>query len=383
MIMKTKVIVLSFVLTAAAGSVMAQENDDMYFNSKDRAKQNAQKTKEAAPVATLRETPAAEEETDVIPEESYSSRSTNPEFTSRSNSEVAQEDNEDYFVENYNYSSVEDFNNFNNRYNNWYNSPWYTNSYYAPSMYGWNSPYYNSYWSPWGGNPYSRAGWYGSFGYSWGSPYYGGYLGGNNAWDYGYGYGNPYYGSYYGYGNSWAYYGGGWNNYYNNWGGSNVIIVEGDGRGTVYGKRASRGGMVSNSNSANRTRSQIISNTDAGRRSTSGRSVSTATTTTSGRVATNGRSQDEYYNRGWRRASEQNAPTNSRSFTNPSPARNGGSNSRSSWGETNRNNSFTPAPSRSTSGSSFGSGNSGSSGGSRSSGSSSSGSSGGSRRGRD
>src|SRR5688572_21657802 len=104
--MKTRGIVLGLMVACVAGTVMAQENDDMYFNSKDRAKLNAQKPKEVAYSTPSNETETAVEEEEMTPE-SYSSRNTNPEYTSRSNSEVAQNDNEDYFVNNYRYSTAD------------------------------------------------------------------------------------------------------------------------------------------------------------------------------------------------------------------------------------------------------------------------------------
>lgn len=376
--MKTRGIVLGLMIACAAGTVMAQENDDMYFNSKDREKLNANRAKEATTIAsakTAESTESAIDEEDFSATESYSTRNTNPEYTSRSSSEFAQEDNEDYFVDNYRYNNAQNLNRFNNNYSNWYNNPWYTNSFYAGSMYSYNSPYYNGYCSPWN-NPYN-SGFYGSIGYSWGSPYYGGYWGsGYSPWDYGYG---SYYGSYYG--NGWGYYGGGWNNYYNNWGGNNVIIIDnGSSRGVAYNKRPTRGGMLSNESAGNRTRSQIVSRGD---RNSSGR-VSTSST---GRTQQTSGRQDEYYNRSWRRTSEASSgvtgnrsstwsntsstPSTGNTNTRSSSTWNNGGNSRS-YEPSRSSGSFNTGGSRSTGGTSSGS----SSGGSRS-GASSSGGSGG------
>jgi hypothetical protein len=379
--MKIKGLILSLTAACIVGTVAAQENDDMYFSSKDRAKLNAKRAVEntARYSATANVEDEPEEEI-VNPTDSYSARNVNPEYVSRSNSEVAQSDNEDYFVTDYRYANANNFNDFNNNYNNWANSQWYNNSYYGRPM---NSPasyYYNSWNNPWS-SPYYQSGWYGSLSYYSGSPYYGNSWGYGNSWDYGYGgWGNPYYGNYGGgWGSSWSMgmgmgygYGGGWGGGY--YGRPNVIIInEGGGRGAVYGKRPTRGGSMAygQQNSGARTRSQVTGRTGNG-------------TPSSGRVATStGRTQDEYYNRTWRRTSEysnQNS-NNSRSNSN-SGFSNSRTNSNSSWDNNNSNNSNsrTNTFERSNSNS-----NSGFSGGSRSSsGSSSSGSgSGGRTRGRD
>jgi hypothetical protein len=381
--MKIKGIVLGLMIACAAGTVVAQENDDMYFNSKDRAKLNAKKAKEVTTATPSNETASAEEvdnSDEFTPTESYSTRNTNPEYTSRSNSEIAQTDNEDYFVSDYRDNNAQSLNRFNNNYSNWYNNSWYSNGYFASSMYGYNSPYYNGYCSPW--NSGFNSGWYGSVGYSWGSPYYGGYWGsGYSPWDYGYGsygYGYPYV-SYYG--SSWAYYGGGWNNYYNNWGGNNVIIIDnGSSRGVAYSKRPTRGGMLNTESAGNRTRSQIISRGDAnsgGRDANSGGRVATST---SGRTQqqTAGR-QEEYYNRSWRRTSESSSGSGS-AYTSPTRS----TNTRSSDWNNGGNRSSTYQPSRSSSSyepsrssGSFNTGGGSRSGGGSSSGSSTSGGSGG------
>jgi hypothetical protein len=325
---------------------MAQENDDMYFNSKDRAKLNALKPAPVPHTVTFNDEGANSEDDDITLASNYSSRNINPEYTSRSNSQLAQDDNGDYFVNDYRFSTSNSLNTFNNNYNNWYNRPWYNSSYYYGSMANaWNSPYgnyyngYNSpnsyyydyYNNPWS-NPYYQSGWYGSLSYYGGSPYYG------NSWGFGWGYGSgwnyPYYGGsyyngYFGYNNYWG------NNY---WGNSNVVVVtENGGRGSVYGKRLTRGGMIShqNENSGNRTRSQIIP-----RGSDSGNS--------GGRVATsNSRGQDEYYNRSWRRASEYPSSTGGNSR---SSSWSNGSNSNSSWNNSRSSSWSTPSsPSRSSS----------------------------------
>jgi hypothetical protein len=378
--MKIKVAILGMTVACVAGSVMAQENDDMYFNSKDRAKLNStkadQKKTEALAYVDNEASTSAEDE-DINTTDSYSARNVNPEFTSRSNSELAQEDDENYFVNDYRFANANELSQFDNNYNNWYSSQWYNSGYYG-RMNAFNSPYYNSFASPWG-SPY-QSGWYGGISFYSGSPW--GY---NSGWgydpwsNYGYGnYGGGYYGGgYYGGGSYWG--GGG---YYG--GGNTVIIVEG-GRGQAYGKRGERGGMTyyRPDNSAPNRRSAVVS-----RGSSSGNSGGRVSTnnTSSGRVATStntGRTQDEYYNRQWRNTRTNTGSGSGNSSWNNSGNGNGRS---SSWG--GGNSSSTPSRTSTfesggnSNSRSYGSGSS--SGGSRSSGSSSSGSgSGGRTRGRD
>lgn len=348
--MKIKAVILGISVACIAGSVMAQENDDMYFNSKDRAKLNASRAADKAQTIAYNEETSAESDEDYVNlTNSYSSRNVNPEYTSRSNSQLAQNGDENYFVNDYRFSTANSFNSFNNNYNNWYNRSWYNSGYYYGSMMNpWSSPYggyysspssyyYDYYNNPWS-SPYYQSGWYGSLSYYGGSPYYG------NSWGFGMGFGNgwnyPYYGGGYGSFYGGSYYGGyyGYNNY---WGGNNVIVVtEGSGRGSVYGKRESRGGMAyhPNESSANRTRSQIVSR--GGNPGNSGGRVATSSSTTN-----TGRGQDEYYNRSWRRSS---AYQNSGSSPSRSSSWNNGANS-NSWNNSNSRSSnwSTPTPSRS------------------------------------
>ena len=139
--MKNKVILgLSALLITSAGFSQGIENDDMYFTSKDRAKlKEAEATKQAAYEVSARNTKrnniaAVEEDAnaDVI----YSARNENPEFAARSNSQSAQADNQDYFVNDYKYNNYSNLNNFNNNFNDWYSSSWYRSNYYNPSIYG-------------------------------------------------------------------------------------------------------------------------------------------------------------------------------------------------------------------------------------------------------
>jgi hypothetical protein len=368
--MKMKVLLLSLVSSMIIGSALAQvENDDMYFNSKDRAKlQSQRKSDEMFALASAKK---ARKETEALnnPTDSYSARNVNPEFTSRSKSRMASEDEENYFMDNYKYNTYSGYNNFNNNFRNWYSNPWYRASFYSPFINTWNSPYYgyyDSFNSPWYDPAWSYNGWSSSFSY-----YYG------NTWNYGWGgnynyYNRPYcpssyyynsYSSYYGgyspyYGSNWY-----WNNYRNP--GTVVIINNGNdnGRHTSYGKRPTRGSTVVG-NTDNRSRSTIYDNgsVDSGN--------------SGGRISTSGRT--EYYNKTWKNSSTNN----SSSYDSRSTSQQNRSGSWSSPSNSNYSNNSTYSPSRSSSNSSFNSGSSNNNS-SRSSGSSSSGGSNGRSRGRD
>ena len=394
--MKTKVIILRLISFIGVSCAFAQvEQDDMYFNSKDRAKlRAAQKANEvtyASAVKKEKKSAVAEEEFN--PTDSYSARNVNPEYTSRSQSQTAKTSDEDYFVNNYQYASSpaynsNNYNNWNNNFNNWYGNSWYRPNYYG-SINAWNSPYgaYNSMNSPWYDPYWSNSGYSSSF-----SCYYG------NSWNYS----NPYYNgfnsyyglnSYYGgYGSGFGYgmgmgfgYGSGWygNNYgggyYGGYPGSVVIINNGEnsgGRSVVNGKRPTRSGsMMSGSNNNSRSRSTVVS-------TPSGRDVS------NGRVSTSQNQTTEYYNRSWRNNSSNssnNAPASNRSSTQQNrPSSWSNSSNTNSWNNSNTNDSnrsfersTTPSytPSRSSS--------SDSGGGSRSQSSSSGSGSNGRSRGRD
>ena len=107
----------------------------MYFNSKDRAKLKAAKASEGF-YRQASKRPRSKQVPDeaVNPTDSYSARNVNPEFAARSNSQTAQADNQDYFVNNYQYNNASNFNNWNNNFNNWYSNPWYGANYYDPPL---------------------------------------------------------------------------------------------------------------------------------------------------------------------------------------------------------------------------------------------------------
>ncbi len=364
--MKSKVALLSLVSLLFTFASIAQEieNDDMYFNSKDRVKLNAAKANQASYTASIKKTKkeVVEEEEEVSnPTDTYSARNVNPEYEARTNSESAQADNADYFDNNYQYNNASQFNNWNNNFNRWYSSPWYGGNYYDPFISSWNSPYYGSYYDSWGSpwrNPYFRSGWSSSFSYHWGS-----------SWNYGWGM-NIGFGNYYNPYNSWAwspYYGySSWGpSYYGGWGYPNVIIVEsGNKYGPAYGKRGSRSSELS-SNYVNRS----------GR--SSNRNVSTPDDTsrpiTGGRVGTTTSRQADYYNRTWRNQSQNSYNNSSRDNSSSTPSRSSWeSNSRNSWRDSNSGGGSSSrsydAGRSSTGGSSGGSGGGSSSSGSRSSG---------------
>ncbi len=298
----------------------------------------------------------------VNPTDSYSARNVNPEYQARTNSQTAQADNQDYFVNNYKYNNASNYNNWNNSFNNWYSNPWYGSNYYDPYINSFNSPYYGSRYDMWGNpwcNPYYQAGWGSSFSYHWGSSY-------NYGWGMNVGYGNYAYNPY----NAWGAWGSpyyGASSYYG-YGGygypTKVVIVESGYHGPVYGKRSSRSSQLSGDNGrVARSYNREAVQTDTNQRPTIG-----------GRTSSSVNTQSDYYNRGWRNQTQQGS-----SYSNPSSGNSRSSwesNTRSSWNESNSggNTSRSYDTGRSSSGSSSSGGNSGgSSSGSSSTGSRSSG----------
>ena len=347
--MKNKVMMFNLValLFASAAFGQAVENDDMYFNSKDRAKLKAQKAaEEASYLASARKMKKNQvsEQEYINPTDSYSARNVNPEFAARSNSQTAQADNQDYFVNNYRYNTSSDLNNWNNNFNSWYNNPWYSSNYFGSSINSWNSPYYGSYYDSWGNpwcNPYYRSGWSSSFSYYWG-----------NSWNYGwgsgiglnYGYGNPSMNSWSSWGLSYGYgsgYGSGWYGYP-----STIVIVNNNngegGRNVVYGKRASHGGMVTTpQDGINRTRSSYVATPTGGRTDAGGR-VSMPTTS---------QRQEDYYNRAWRNSQQSESHPTRSSSSGWGNSSNRSSNSDSFHrSNSDSNSSFSPGRSSSSDG---------------------------------
>ncbi len=332
------------------------EYDDMYFNSKDRSNLKAQRTVELAyrtPEKTGKSDNESKDES-ANPTDSYSARNVNPEYISRAQSQSAQAQDDDYFVNDYQYNRNR-FNNWNNNYNNWYNNPWYTSNYYSPGINSWNSPYYgyNSWSSPWYDPFWSYNGWSTSFSYHFGRSWNYGWGGSYNYWNRPYyGYCDPFFDSYSYMGSPYSsWYGGGyWNNYM--YPGTIIVINrnESDGRGVVYGKRPTRGTTLVSDRSNLRSRTSV---TNAVRTDNN----------SSGRTSTyTERRQADYYNRYNR--SNNNASYDNRTNTQNNRSRSWGTDSNSGY-DYNRSMNRSSSPSYSpSSGSSSGSGtrtNSGSS----------------------
>jgi hypothetical protein len=325
--MKAKTALTTFLAGVVSISAFSQniEIDDIYFNSRDRAKLNEKKA--SADIARLRNT----EERDALnstinPSDSYSARNINPEYDSQSILEGdANYTGEDYFVPNYQPTGVNQ--NLSNS-SNWNSSPfnnnYYSNNYYNP--YGYNQGFGSFYPSMWG-SPYgfnNGPGWNMSLGYGWG------------GWSPGW-----YGGMGYGWGNSWN----PWNSFYNGWGGnyygygypSQVIIINGGDNNSriAYGKRPSRSSTIDHQ--LDRSRAQVT--------------YSRSDPNNSG-----GRTRSEtpaYYERGWKRNPATNPNRSFWSFD----SNNNNSNTRSTFSTFGNNNNAgrqrssgfsSPSPTRSS-----------------------------------
>jgi hypothetical protein len=374
--MKIKITFLSLLAVSAAMIASAQvvEYDDMYFNSKDRAKVQASKPLTLKNISTQHEVATA-----INPTDSYSARNVNPEYISQSTvNPSGSAEPAPYFIPDYTPTAINQNLNGNSS-SSWNNcncamaggSPYYG---MMPGYGSYGSPYgYGS--SMYGYNPYDYGGYNGfnsgwssmmsiGFGMGMGSYYpYGGY--GGSSWGMGYGMGmggSPFWNNYYGM-NSYGGYR--YNNYYP---GNVVIINSGDynSRSVAYGKRASRSSDLNNTiNSSNRTTTMVTTDSQGRVRGANGR--------VSGDGNTN---SNAYYQRGWRSNPETNSATRSTWSTS---GRSGGENN--GFGNSRSNSSFFENSSRSSN-SNMGGSNFSSGGGSRSSGSAGSSSSG-ARRGRD
>ena len=352
--MKAKMLLTGFILTGLVSLSFAQvENDDMYFTASDRVKLNASRAssdsyaynqKKKQLVELTGESPN--------PTDSYSARNINPEYASRQNSKVAKQDEQDYFVSNYNYQSGSQYNNWYNSYSSWNNNPWYSMPSCLPA-YGYSSfgnPYYgyNGYANPWG-NPYYYDSYYGNYPGTY--AYYGG-----STWGYGMNVYRPF-GSGWGIGGGigWAYNAG----YYAQ--PQHVVIVNNYGntemRQVTYGKRTGResGPGYANAAAPSRSRNDV-------RPATNNNAAFTRTTAPT--LTTTTQKQEDYYNRSYRN-SQQTAPARSSWSNTSSNSSNGRTSSynNNSWSGSS-SPTYTPQPSRSSN-SSLGGGGS-SSGGSRS-----------------
>lgn len=331
--MKIKGILLATFSLLGISGAFAQgiEYDDMYFNAEDRAKLKAQRATEIAyNTPTSRKLAYEEAEERANPTDSYSARNVNPEYTSRAHTQTAQSDEEDYFVSNYQYNRNQ-YNNWNNNFNNWYSNPWYRNNYYGPAINSWNSPYYgySSWNSPWQDPFWSYNGWSSSFSFHYGSRWNYGWGGAYNYWN------RPYYGwdPYFG---GLGYGGGYWNNY--RYPGTVVVVNRGDRGDVIYGKRPSRSTTIVSDRNYVRSRSNL--------------STSVRDDNNSGRISTQGRKQEEYYNR-YNRAQRGNTSSyGERSNTQYNRSRswdtgNDSYNNRS-WGDRTSSPSYTPSRTSST-----------------------------------
>ncbi len=325
---------------AAFGGAAAQgiEYDDMYFNADDRAKLRAQSTQLA--YNTGRDARALDyydEDASINPTDSYSARNVNPEYTSRAHTQSAQADEEDYFVDNYQYRSNQ-LQNWNRNYSNWYNSSWYRPNYYGPGINTWNSPYYgyNSWNSPWYDPYWAQNGWSSSFSFHYGSAWNYGWGGNYNYWNRPYYGWSPYYGLAYGYGLGYG--GGYWNNYRYP---RTIIVVnngESGGRSVINSKRPTRSSSAVN-RTVTRPRTSSFSNSrnDSNGRQADyyNRSRSTSTSTFHNRGTTEqnrvrpswSNSSNDRYNSGGRSYTTPSTPSRSYTPSTSSPSRSMGSGS--------------------------------------------------------
>lgn len=360
--MKTKLILGLTMLTGVAA--IAQENDDLYFRSKDREKLEATRATEQTYVSNydnfkkkhFNETTELDEYTN--PTDSYSARNVNPEYISRSYSDQVSEDEANYFVEgyapatsnnNFNYNSGYYYNGFNN------NAGW--NSWYGPQFnnaWGWNDPWMNPYWGNRSMNPYwgNRwgSGWSLSAGYFWGNSW-GNNWGNNWGWGWNDPWMNPY-NPYNRWGSSWSYWNQGWYR-------PTTVVVVGDGAVPNYGKRPTRSsaGVTEVTNGYVRP-SRSNSNVDSGNGDAGGRNKTSndyyvrpsrrTTTNTSGYTNSNSTNSSNWNN-------TNSTMRESRSSTFSSPTRSTSGNTNSGYSPTRssssgNNNSYSPSRSTGSSG---------------------------------
>ncbi|GCC52158.1 hypothetical protein SanaruYs_23940 [Chryseotalea sanaruensis] len=294
--MKTYIIFAGLMI-CSTGIFAQVEHDDMYFRKNDRAKLNKQKenaAQEQNAQAVARGEKQLRFDYPINTKQAVPSQSniTNPEFIARSQSEMVAAEEQDYFIENYQYAPANNFDNFNNNFNAWNAAPLYHNSFFSPQINGWNSPYYSPFNdpflmgynpNPWC-NPAFRSGWSVSFNYAWGNNWnygwgnpYNNMMWGNSMWGWG---GNPYYG----------------NSFYSN----RVIIIDNGNRGAVYGKRSSRGQNTAITSDNQRSTRVASYSRDNNSNVTSGGNFRQSTRST----------QTEYYTPQWRRVTQQPAGTN-------------------------------------------------------------------------
>ncbi len=378
--MKIKVAFLSLLAVSTSMVASAQvEHDDMYFNSKDRAKVQASKPMTLSMSNNSRNSIATQQEiaTAINPTDSYSARNVNPEYISQSMVSSGSTEAAPYFIPDYAPTSVnQNLKSNNSSYSNYNNSYYpYNNGMYS----GYGNPYnsfypsmYGGYGNPYGYNNFYNSGWSSmlslGFGMGMGGYPYGGYYPyGGSSWSMmsmmGM-YGSPYYGW-----NPYYSMGMGYSSYYPH----TVVVINDNNRNNnvIYGRRPSRSSDINNTVTYNNRSTTMVTDSQ-GRVRSSG---------ANGRVSGDGTAS--YYQRGWRSNPETNSAVRSNWSTS---GRTGGDNTsgfRSNSGYNSRSSNSSFFDSGSSRSSNYSGGSSSFSGGSRSSGSVSGGSSSGVRRGRD
>jgi|GEM_PF-345853 len=299
--MKTKLFFLSILTFSATLSISAQqiENDDLYFNAKDRAKVKA--SREVALSANKDIVARGIKSSD-----QYSGRTVNPEYTSRlnANSNSIQGSSNPYFDSEYQSTSTASnnsgyYNGYNNYYGRSFNNSYYGNSFNNP-YYGnsWNSPYssFYDYSGMYGFNPYSSfyPSYYSPFGYA-------------SSLSLGLTFGNPFYSPYYGYNSMMYGYGGMYGGYaggiygYPGYYPSTIIVNNGDnGSSMVYGKRYSRSSVADNPVTPGSTTDSPTAVQDP--------ETQVYSIPTSGRTSS---TQQQYYQSNWRNNPDVNTTINS------------------------------------------------------------------------
>lgn len=211
-------------LALAVSSVaMAQENDDMYFNSRDRLALT--ESNQSMLAARYQENDRqAVKASPVNPSDSYTGRGVNPEFSAQQkNGTTVIQENPDYFLAGYQPTNINS-NQYSTNSPNYSNCNCGSNNPYGFSRGGFGNPYGNFY------SPYGTS--YSLYGYS----------GMTSTLGYGYGYGN--YGSMFTMGTAYGLSGMYYNPYmYNNaygYPGTGYVPVGVDNMGQAYGKRSTR-----------------------------------------------------------------------------------------------------------------------------------------------
>ncbi|HMJ70561.1 MAG TPA: hypothetical protein VK508_16765 [Cyclobacteriaceae bacterium] len=347
--MKTRFAILVLLFASFQALSQAVENDDMYFTSKDRVKQNLERVNKSNRIVDKKSDDQNLTSTAINPTDSYSARNINPEYLSRSRSDAeSTEDQDGYFSNSYQPTGV-NRNLYNNYSGNSFYSPYYGNGYNN----GFNNYGYGGMGGMYGGGMYNP---YGGFGGGYGmSPGlsmglgYGMGMGmgmGSFYGGMGYGFGMPssfmmnryFYDPYYGYYNPWnsfGYggmgmgYGGMYNSWYSPYYGSypgyvNVAGGDNGGRNLSYQRRQDRSSTLNNT---------VTNDTRAASATRNGRTI-----TSSGRTNSDAAQSQNYYQRGWRN-NGTSTPTSRSQWNNASQwnnSSNGTSNSgRSSWNNGN------------------------------------------------